>query len=55
MVKQIEVLIKYSDKAGEIEAVWERGEVIALTVMKEKKKKKKIGNRKNKENKVGNQ
>ena len=34
--KQIEVLSKYFDEAGEVLAVWEKGEVNEIHAMKEK-------------------
>ena len=34
VIKQIEVLSKYFDEGGEVLAVWEKYEVIAISVMK---------------------
>ena len=54
--KQIEVLSKYFDEGGEVLAVWEKWEVIAIPVIKENKQQQKINGqlKKGKRNKKQN-
>ena len=42
LVKQIKVLGKYFDEDREVLAVWEKGEVVAIPVMKENNQQHKI-------------
>ena len=46
--KQIEVLSKYFDEAGEVLAVWEKGEVNEIHAMKEKNQQQKINGKQKK-------
>ena len=40
--KQIEFLSKYFEEDGEVLAVWEKGEIVSIPVMKKKKQQQKI-------------
>ena len=50
--KQIEVLSKYFDEGGEVLAVWEKYEVIAIPVMKINKQQQKINGQQKKGNRT---